>query len=53
MPRKKAPKARLSKDEKTRLKAAKKADKKDAKAATKAMLVEWCATPDAEFPRAE
>lgn len=60
MPRKKAPKARLSKGEKAALKAVEKASKsagKDAKKAArhqmKMLLDEWCATPDAKFPRAD
>lgn len=51
MPRKTKPRARLSAREKALMKAAKKVGSKTARARLKAILVEWCATPDAELPR--
>jgi len=52
MPRKKAPKARFSAREKALMKASEKVGSETARARLKEILAEWCATPDAEFPRA-
>lgn len=61
MPRKNPPKARFSAREKALMKAAKKVGSETAKkvgsetarARLKEILAEWCATPDAELPRAD